>query len=231
MTRVMASLIAVLVLQVAPGLVAWTGRAAAPTAEPDAVFERMLTGADPIIFAEGQLAGREPGVMRIRKAGGAIGLESAPGGADVATGGGQILIGRSSGTVSARTGGGDINIGPAIGSVHARTGAGDVRVLLGGVEGRNSSADIVSGSGCVVIDLPLGIAAQLDLEAAYTESFNRRPRVDSTWNLRQQETVEWDTTHGTPRKYVRAHGQIGMGGGLIRVRTVNGDIAVRYGPS
>ena len=62
---------------------------------------------------------------------------------------------------------------------------------------------------------------------AYTENADRKTRIESDWDLQHDETGRWDDREGTPRKYVRARGSVGSGGGLVRVRTVNGDITVR----
>jgi len=41
------------------------------------------------------------------------------------------------------------------------------------------------------------------------------------------ETDQWDSSLATPRKYVLAVGIVGSGRGLIRVRTVNGDVVLK----
>jgi len=165
--------------------------------------------------------------LRIRKAGGAIELEEAPDGAELFTGGGRIRVGAANGPVRVTTGGGDIVIGPARGSVSATTGAGDVEIILVGSDGKERTVEVSSGSGSVMLELPPGFSGRFDLETAYTARLGRRTRIESAWRLEQDETTEWDDRAGTPRKYVRARGQIGTGGGLIKVRIVNGDITIR----
>ena len=171
------------------------------------------------------------GRLHISKAGGDIVLDRAPDGAVLTTGGGEIRLGPSSGDVQARTGGGNIQIGPATGSVSATTGAGEVTITIVGGEGKGAdhSVEVSSGHGSVVIELPENLSARFDLETAYTERFGRKTRITSDWNLRQEETDRWDDSEGTPRKYVRARGTVGEGGGLIRVRIVNGDVTIRRG--
>jgi hypothetical protein len=78
-----------------------------------------------------------------------------------------------------------------------------------------------------VIELPAGFAGRFDLETGYTENFEHRTVIESDWALEHSETDRWDRRQGTPRKYVRARGTVGTGGGLVRVRTVNGDITIR----
>ncbi|HEV8599082.1 MAG TPA: M56 family metallopeptidase [Gemmatimonadales bacterium] len=171
----------------------------------------------------------QPGALRIEKAGGAILLDSAPDGASLRTGGGRIEVGESAGFVDASTGGGNIKIGQHAGSVRAGTGAGTVEVTLTDADGNEHSVEVESGSGSAVITLPAGFAGRFELETAYTRSFGRRTRIESDWELEREETTEWDDRVGSPRKYVRAGGQAGKGEGLIRVRIVNGDIAIRKG--
>ena len=167
------------------------------------------------------------GVLHISKAGGDIILDGAPDGLDARTGGGTVRIGSSRGMVKVSTGGGDITIGPVAGSVRAGTGAGDVRITIAEASGQNQSVEVTAGVGNVVIDWPAGVAARFDLETAYTRNFGRRTRINTELKLEQEETERWDDSQGTPRRYVRSQGQVGQGGGVVSVRTVNGDITIR----
>jgi DUF4097 and DUF4098 domain-containing protein YvlB len=167
------------------------------------------------------------GILHIRKAGGDIILDGAPDGLKANTGGGTVRIGSSRGMVDVTTGGGDMTIGPVAGSVRAGTGAGDVRITIAEASGQSQTVDVSAGVGNVVIDWPAGVPARFDLETAYTRNFERRTRIDTELNLEQEETERWDDSQGTPRRYVRARGEVGQGGGLVRVRTVNGDITIR----
>ncbi|HEV7389640.1 MAG TPA: M56 family metallopeptidase [Gemmatimonadaceae bacterium] len=171
--------------------------------------------------------GYGPGAVRWSAAGGPLSLESAPHGARVTTGGGRIRIGPSGGEVYALTGGGPIDIGPATGSVAAHTGAGDVTIQLTGSDSHD--VDVTSGRGDVVLVVPSDLNATLELETAYTENHGRKTRIVSDWPLSITETNEWDDSYGTPRKYVRVRQNIGRGGGVIRVRTVNGNVELKRG--
>jgi len=163
--------------------------------------------------------------IRMTTAGGPLSLASAPNGARVTTGGGPIRIGPSGGEVYAQTGGGRIDIGPAQGSVEAHTGAGDVTIEL---EGANThSVDVTSGKGEVVLILPRDINATLELESAYTNNLGHKTRIESDWPLTPTETSDWDASEGTPRRYVRVRQNLGRGGAVIRVRTVNGNIVLK----
>ncbi|NOT07575.1 MAG: hypothetical protein HOP28_05130 [Gemmatimonadales bacterium] len=168
--------------------------------------------------------------LHISKAGGSIALDAAPNGATVHTGGGDITVGRSRGMVSATTGGGDIEIGPIAGSVRAGTGAGNIRVSVIDGAGGERSVDVTSGSGSLILELPTDISARFEIETAYTSNFGRRTKIDSDFELLQEETESWDRRLGTARKFVRASGQVGGGRSLIRVRIVNGDVVILRRP-
>jgi len=165
--------------------------------------------------------------ISMNSAGGDITLPSAPDGGRFTTGGGRIRIGPSGGEVYASTGGGSIDIGPASGSVEAHTGAGDVTIELKGAGAH--SVDVTSGKGQVVLVLPPDLNATLELETAYTSNLGHKTRIVSDLPLQTTETANWDDSEGTPRRYVRARQTVGRGGGLIRVRTVNGNIVLNRG--
>jgi beta-lactamase regulating signal transducer with metallopeptidase domain len=167
------------------------------------------------------------GFIVIDKDGGSVELEDAPKGARVTTGGGAISIGKAKGDVRVQTGGGDIELGPIEGGADATTGAGDVSINLVGE--RLHPVNIMTGKGNVELVLPNDANATLDLETAYTQNFGRRTKIKGDWKLNVTETDEWDDSHGTPRKYVRVRQDIGNGGPVIRIRTVNGDITIKRG--
>ncbi|MFN2400134.1 MAG: M56 family metallopeptidase [Gemmatimonadaceae bacterium] len=218
---------------------------------------RASSGSGPVIYAEasdeenkGDLKGvtvgksgkiedlrlRPTGVLHVRKAGGDVEIAQAPEGANISTGGGRIRVGRAARLVDATTGGGNIEIGPVAGSVRAETGAGDVRITLVNAKGEEQSVEVTSGSGRVVLELPPTLDARIDLETAFTRRFGRAAIIESAWDLERDEITgwdsnqaEWESNQGTPRRYVRARGLVGSGRGLIRIRTVNGDIVLRRG--
>lgn len=166
------------------------------------------------------------GALRISTAGGALTVPSAPDGARVTTGGGAIRVGPSGGDLYASTGGGPIDIGPARGSVSAHTGAGDVTIELEGASGHE--VDVTSGRGEVVLVVPRDLNAVLELESAYTNNLGHKTKIVSDIPVQITETSNWDDRQGTPRRYVRARQTVGNGGPVIRVRTVNGDVLLRY---
>ena len=160
------------------------------------------------------------------RAGGEINVENVPDGAVMSTGGGDITIGSSAGKLSVTTGGGDIGIRRMGGDVDATTGAGDVHITVVNTDGTSHNVVVHSGSGVITIDLPADIDARFDLETAYTER-NGPTNIKSDFPVQVTETQEWDGRNGTPRRYVRATGTAGAGRGLIRLRTVNGDVIIR----
>jgi len=172
-----------------------------------------------------KLTGFSYNAIMMSYAGGDISLPSAPDGARVNTGGGRIRIGPSGGVVYAATGGGDIDIGPATGSVEAQTGAGRVAIELKGPD--SHQVEVTSGKGDVVLEVPANLNATLELETAYTNNLGHKTRIVSDWPLTTTETSNWDATEGTPRRYIRARQNIGKGGAVIHVKTVNGDIVLQ----
>jgi beta-lactamase regulating signal transducer with metallopeptidase domain len=171
------------------------------------------------------------GRLHVSRAGGDVRLAEAPRGAVLETGGGDIVLGSAAGVVEATTGGGSIRIGPVAGSVRAGTGAGRVEVSIADAGGEPQTVEIHSGIGDVVVELPEGFDGVVELETAYTERFGRATRITSAWPLERPRGGEdrWDTSRGTPRRYVRARGTLGAGTGLVRVVTVNGDVELRRG--
>lgn len=163
------------------------------------------------------------GKYYISKSGGSVSIADAPNGATIRTGGGEIRIGRTNGDVYASTGGGDVSIASADGAVEIVTGAGDVEI---NVNESGHPMKIASGNGTITLILPRNISADLDLETAYTR--NHGPtRIRGDWAVSATETDTYDTSMGTPRRYVRTQQSIGGGGPRIRVKTVNGDIILK----
>jgi DUF4097 and DUF4098 domain-containing protein YvlB len=165
--------------------------------------------------------------LNLTKAGGPIRIDELPGGGTVHTGGGDIVIGRSRGELTATTGGGDVTIRSISGDATVTTGAGDVRLTVVDDDGRSQVIEASSGRGTIEISLPESFNGVLELEAAYTENSDFRPRIQTDWDLERSETTEWDRSRGSPRKYLRAKGAVGRGRGLVRISTVNGNVTVR----
>jgi beta-lactamase regulating signal transducer with metallopeptidase domain/DUF4097 and DUF4098 domain-containing protein YvlB len=182
-------------------------------------------GADkPLIIADGQVI--SGGNVSFSSAGGDIRLQDVPNGGSFNTGGGEIVIGAVGGRASFTTGGGNITLNRVSGDVSATTGAGEVQITVIDGNGTARSVSVSSGTGRVTIDLPSNLDARFDIETSYTERHGPTT-IKSDFSLNTTETDEWDSRNGTPRRYVRGNGVIGSGRGLIRVRTVNGDVIIR----
>jgi hypothetical protein len=173
--------------------------------------------------SEGARRGSD-GKTYVRKSGGGISIGDVGNGASISTGGGDITIGASQGSVEVNTGGGDITAGPLFGGGIITTGAGNLRIEVGGSSGGPIRAS--SGNGTVTLILPRNIDADLDLETAFTRNHGET-RIEGDWSLNPTVTDTWDTSMGTPRRFVRARQSLGSGGPTIRIRTVNGNIIVR----
>ncbi|HMI56977.1 MAG TPA: M56 family metallopeptidase [Gemmatimonadaceae bacterium] len=198
----------------------------------DRAREQMRESVDdseskPRVMKMKHLRVQDGNVIIIDKDGGDIQLDDVPHEARVSTGGGAIIVGRARGAVSAHTGGGDIEIGPAEGAAAASTGAGDVSINLVGEAPH--PVNVSSGKGDVEIILPSNANATLDLEVGYTKNWGKHPCIKGDWPLTVTETDTWDSSQGTPRKYVRVRQTLGKGGPVIRVRTVNGNIRLKRG--
>ena len=169
---------------------------------------------------------RSDGRVVVQKPGGGVSISNAAGGASISTGGGSVSIGRAGGSVNVTTGGGAVTVGPVKGTATASTGAGDVVITVDGDDTKD--VDVSSGNGRVTLIVPRNLSATLDLETAYTNNRRSSTRIISEWPLDVDETADWDSSRGTPRRYVRVRQQVGGGRRTIRVRTVNGDIVFRY---
>ena len=181
-------------------------------------------GDKPLVVVDGNVV--SDGAVSYNMAGGDIRLASVPGGGSFSTGGGEIVIGSVGGRATFTTGGGNIRIDGVADDVTATTGAGQVHITVIDGNGRARNVTVHSGTGRITIDLPANIDARFDLETAYTERHGRT-NIEADFPVTVTETTEWDSRNGSPRRYVRATGSAGSGRGLIKVRTVNGDVVIR----
>ena len=78
-----------------------------------------------------------------------------------------------------------------------------------------------------MLTLPADISATLILESAYTNNLGHKTRIESDFPLTTTETKDWDSSVGTPRRYVRSRLVLGNGESVIRVRMVNGNVVLR----
>jgi hypothetical protein len=187
-------------------------------------------------------------VVNIRNAGGSIEVEDAPAGADLSTGGGEIHVRSAGSWLKARTGGGDISIGTVdgwietstgggeitidevTGRVEASTGAGEIRVTMtGDPDEGERGVDLRSGYGDIYLTLPEGLSMTVEIELSYTRDARGTYQIRSDWDLREERTETWDTSQGSPRKYIYGRAGFGDGRNVIRIRTCNGNVYLRKG--
>jgi DUF4097 and DUF4098 domain-containing protein YvlB len=162
--------------------------------------------------------------VRITNAGGPITVEDAPSGADVRTGGGRIHVKSARGFVKASTGGGAIEIDAVDGSVRATTGAGRISVhVIGGSSEGGRDIFITSGSGDINLTVPPDYSMDVDFKLGYTHADNQY-RIISSFPINREETNDWSSAEGTPRKYIYGRGSIAGGRNKVHIETVNGNI-------
>ena len=204
---------------------------AVPAVEPDVTINPVPASAAVVSVSSDESDGDKSvvvlpsGAISITKDGGQVHIDEAPNGAEIHTGGGRVIVGRARGTVDVSTGGGMIRVGPVAGSVRASTGAGAVLIDVEDAGGKAQTVQVMSGNGSVDVTLPANFDGRFEIETAYTES-HEPVSIRSDFDLQYQPVTEPDGHEGTPRRYVRALGSAGRGRGLVRIRTVNGNVTL-----
>lgn len=162
--------------------------------------------------------------------GGDINVDEAPVGAKVSTMGGDITI-RSAGKYArAKTMGGDIEIGAIDGWVKATTMGGDITVtMVGDPEEGKRDVELKSMGGDIELEVPEGLSMEFDIELAYTKNSNRKYRIESDFDMKIEETKEWERKWGQKRKYIYGTGSVNGGEHKIKIKTINGNIYIRKG--
>jgi beta-lactamase regulating signal transducer with metallopeptidase domain len=194
-------------------------------------------GLDPVTGISGQPASTKDGRAYVSGSGpdsvtltgGAIRFDNLPNGGVFTTYGGEIDIGAVGGNARFATGGGNVRIMNASGDLSVATGVGSVEISVIGAGARNIS--VATSLGRAVIELPASIDARLDIESGYTGGhgkpvFGEVPKIESDFPVNLSEREDRNG-NGTPRWYVTASGTIGSGRGLIKIRTMNGDVVIR----
>ena len=187
----------------------------------------------------------DSGEIRIAKMGGGIDVKEAPHGADLSTMGGDIHLGdvatfakvksmggvitidHAKGTVDAMTMGGGIDIGHAEGAVKASTMGGDISVRMVGTSAEKRDVELTSHGGTVTLTVPKDFPMDVRITLAYTKNAPRTYEIVDHAGLEKRETSDWDMSNGSPRKYIRAMGQVGNGLNRVTINTVNGDVILK----
>jgi DUF4097 and DUF4098 domain-containing protein YvlB len=174
----------------------------------------------------------DSGGVNIHKMGGEIDVDDAPQGATLTTMGGDIHLGSVAGFAHLKTMGGNINIDHASGPVDATTMGGDVSArLLGSADGSNSARSdihLTSNGGSITLTVPKDFPMEIHVTLAYTKNAPRSYRIVNDLGLSPHTSSDdWDTSHGSPRKYIRSEGRVGSGLNHVEIKTVNGDVILK----
>jgi DUF4097 and DUF4098 domain-containing protein YvlB len=165
-------------------------------------------------------------MVEVSTMGGDISVANAPHGAKIQTQGGNIVVKKSGELIDARTMGGNISAGEHSGRINAHTMGGNVSAII--IPGSaDQSVDIGSMGGRIELTLPSEYSGVFDLEIAYTRKSPKKYEITSDFPVRLEETPEWDSGRGDARKYIRGSGTVGSGANKVKVRTINGDIAIK----
>jgi len=190
-------------------------------------------------------ASSDSGEVSIHKMGGDIDVAEAPNGASLHTMGGSIHVGnvgsfaklhtmggnitvdRAHGSVDASTMGGEIRIDDANGPVKASTMGGDITVREIGSSGDRRDIELDSKGGTMQLVVPKDFSMEVHIQLAYTRNAPRQYHIIDKLGFKQQETQDWESSFGTPRKFIREDGVIGSGLNHITIKTINGDVILK----
>ena len=185
------------------------------------------------------------GALTISKMGGEIDVDDAPHGATLSTMGGDIrlknvgefakvktmggnvTIDNAEASVDATTMGGDVTLKSANGAVKATTMGGDVTARLIGSSDQRRDIELSSLGGTITLIVPKDFPMDVRIKLAYTKNANRSFDIIQHAGLSQRESEEWDTSQGTPRKYIYAEGRVGSGLNHVEITTINGDVILK----
>jgi DUF4097 and DUF4098 domain-containing protein YvlB len=190
-------------------------------------------------------AKNESGAINIAKMGGGIDVDDAPHGATLSTMGGGIHVGHAAsfvkaksmgggidiehavGPVDATTMGGGVSIDSADGPIKASTMGGDITARMVGTSTQPRDVELTSQGGTITLTVPKDFGMDLRVTLAYTKNAAKKYEIMAPSGLDQQETPDWSSSLGSPRKFIRAQGKIGDGLNHIVIKTVNGDVIVK----
>jgi len=185
------------------------------------------------------------GTVSIHKMGGDIDVADAPDGATLETMGGNVRLGNVAGhaklhtmggnvtverahaSIDASTMGGSVRIEDTNGSITASTMGGDVSAREVGSSSERRDIHLSSMSGTITLVVPQDFPMEIHIKLAYTKNHEGQCRIIDKLGLKQQETQDWDTSHGSPRKVIRADGQTGNGLNKVTLETINGDVILK----
>ncbi len=185
------------------------------------------------------------GALSISKMGGEIDVEDAPQGAALSTMGGDIHLGsvgefakvktmggnvtidRAEADVDATTMGGNVTIKSINGPLQATTMGGDITARLVGSSTAQRDVHLSSNGGAITLTVPKDFPMDVRIQLAYTKNANKSFEIIQHAGLSQRESADWDTSQGTPRKYIYAEGRVGSGLNHVEIKTINGDVILK----
>jgi DUF4097 and DUF4098 domain-containing protein YvlB len=220
--------------------------------KPSVIFLLVLTGAVSTLLLgcrshrglESE-ARADGGALTISKMGGEIDVDDAPHGATLSTMGGDIrlknvsefakvktmggnvTIDNAEASVDATTMGGDVTVKSANGAVKATTMGGDVTARLIGSSDQRRDIELSSLGGTITLIVPKDFPMDVRIQLAYTRSANKSFDIIQHAGLSQRESADWDTSQGSPRKYIYAEGRVGSGLNHVEIKTINGDVILK----
>ncbi len=223
--------------------------------KPAAVLLILVTSAIPFALtgcngsrdarAESVADSGDSGPVSIHKMGGGIDVADAPRGATLETMGGDIHLGNvgdfaraktmggnvtidhANGSVDASTMGGSVTIRDANGAVKATTMGGDVTARVVGSSAARRDVHLSSMAGTITLTVPKDFPMEVRIKLAYTKNAGDRFDISEHVGLTRRETADWDTTQGSPRKYIYATGRVGNGENHVEIDTINGDVILK----
>jgi DUF4097 and DUF4098 domain-containing protein YvlB len=187
----------------------------------------------------------DSGALSISKMGGGIDVAEAPRGATLTTMGGDIHLGsvvsyahlktmggnitidHAEASVDATTMGGNITIKDVNGRVQATTMAGDITAHLIGYSSTQRDVYLTSNSGTITLIVPKDFPMDVRIKLAYTKNADKTFDIIEHLGLTHRESADWDTSQGTPRKYIYAEGRVGSGQNHVEINTINGDVIIK----
>ena len=167
-------------------------------------------------------------VVKISTMGGGINVSDAAEGADVHTMGGSIHIKSARKFVKAKTMGGDIRIDAVDGKVKATTMGGNINVTMtGDPEKGDRAVKLESMGGDITLTVPAGLSMDVDIQLVYTKRAKKKYNIVSDFQLKKEESGDWETDKGSPRKTIYGKATIAGGKHKIKIKTINGNIYLK----
>lgn len=185
------------------------------------------------------------GPVNIHQMGGDIDVKEAPNGASLETMGGNIRLGnvgsaaklhtmggnitvdRAGSSVDAQTMGGEIHIHSAFGPIKASTMGGDITARVVGTSNERCDIELSSKGGTISLTVPKDFPMEIRVTLAYTKYSHRDFSITEHLGLTQKVSPDWESSFGTPRKFIRATGRVGNGQNRVTIDTINGDVILR----